>query len=298
MPSCHKFFSDYQTSPHITQKKIEAELAADRKSFGKKRVILSVMIDTHCHLDYCADPDAAADPTLTAMVSIGTNVERCQKTLELATRYPHVWAAVGIHPNNASDAKDKSIREQIEAMALHPKVVAIGETGFDTHWDDEPLETQRESFLWQVELARKLDKPLILHVRDKQGQEDASLEAARLLREMNYSKGILHCFNGHQKLLEVGLELGWFVSFAGNLTYPKAKELHEAAKIISKDRLLVETDSPFLSPIPKRGEKNVPANVRYTAAFLASLRHERLDKVEAYTDANAKRVYGLKSNEQ
>lgn len=251
------------------------------------------MIDTHCHLDYCADPDKAADPTLTAMVSIGTNVERCQKTLELATRYKNVWAAVGIHPNNASDAKDEAIRKKIEEMALHPRVVAIGETGFDTHWDDETLETQCESFLWQADLAKRLDKPLILHVRDKQGREDASLEAVRILREANYSKGILHCFNGHQKLLETGLELGWFVSFAGNLTYSKAKELHEVAKVVSSDRLLVETDSPFLSPIPKRGEKNVPANVRFTAAFLASLRNETIEEVETYTDANAKQVYKI-----
>jgi TatD DNase family protein len=251
------------------------------------------MTDTHCHLDYCPDPTAAADKTLTAMVSIGTNVERCQKTLELVQTHRNVWAAIGIHPNNASDAKDPDIRQKIEAMALHPRVVGIGETGFDTHWDDETLETQRESFLWQADLAKRLDKPLILHVRDKQGHEDASLEAARMLKEANYSQGILHCFNGHQKLLETGLGLGWMVSFAGNLTYPKAKELHEAVKIIPKDRLLVETDSPFLSPIPKRGEKNVPANVRYTAAFLANLRKERLEEVEAYTDTNAKRIYKL-----
>jgi TatD DNase family protein len=252
------------------------------------------MIDTHCHLDYCPDPHQAADPALTAMVSIGTNVERCKKTLELAQTYPNVWAAVGIHPNNASDAKKAEIRQAIEEMALQPKVVAIGETGFDTHWDDETLDTQRESFLWQADLAKRLDKPLILHVRDKQGREDASLEAARRLREAGHIKGILHCFNGHQGLLEAGLELGWVVSFAGNLTYPKATELHEAAKVIAKDRLLIETDSPFLSPIPKRGEKNVPANVHYTAAFLASLRNESVAEVEAYTDANARRVYQFK----
>jgi TatD DNase family protein len=265
------------------------------KTFGTyaQRYSKRLMTDTHCHLDYCADPYTAADPTLTAMVSIGTNVERCVRTLELAQHYPNVWAVVGIHPNNASDAKDKRVREQIENMALHPRVVGIGETGFDTHWDDETLETQRENFLWQADLARRLDKPLILHVRDKQGKEDASLEATHMLREANYSKGILHCCNGHLKLLETGLGLGWFVSFAGNLTYPKAKELHEVAKMVSSDRLLVETDSPFLSPIPKRGEKNVPANVRHTAAFLATLRNETVEEVEAYTDANAKRVYKL-----
>jgi TatD DNase family protein len=251
------------------------------------------MIDTHCHLDYCPDPHKVVDQTLAAMVSIGTNVERCQKTLELAQTHPNVWAAVGIHPNNASDAKEPEIRQKIEAMARHPRVVGIGETGFDTYWDNETLETQRESFRWQVELARELNKPLILHVRDKQGTEEASLEAAHMLMEANYDKGILHCFNGHSKLLETGIRLGWLVSFAGNLTYPKAKELHEAATILPKDHLLIETDSPFLSPIPKRGEKNVPANVRYTAAFLASLRQESVEEVEAYTDANARQIYAL-----
>ncbi|MGL4610307.1 MAG: TatD family hydrolase [Trueperaceae bacterium] len=251
------------------------------------------MIDSHCHLDYCSNPALAADSHLTAMISIGTNVERCQKTLELARAYPNVWAAVGIHPNNASDAKDSTIRQQIEVMTQEPNVVAIGETGFDTHWDDETLKTQREGFLWQADLARRLDKPLILHVRDKGSKDDASLEATRMLKETGYTKGILHCFNGHAKLLKVGLELGWMVSFAGNLTYSKAKELQEAAKIIPKDRLLVETDSPFLSPLPKRGEKNVPANVRYTAAFLGALRGESVDEVEAYTDANAKRIFKI-----
>ena len=122
--------------------------------------MISSMIDTHCHLDYCDDPEAAADPTLTAMVSIGTNLKRCQNTLKLAEKYANVWAAVGIHPNNASDAKSPEIRQAIENLATHPRVVGIGETGFDAYWEDETLETQAESFLWQASLARKLDKPL------------------------------------------------------------------------------------------------------------------------------------------
>lgn len=117
--------------------------------------------------------------------------------------------------------------------------------------------------------------------------------ACKMLEQANYPKGILHCFNGHQKLLEVGLELGWMVSFAGNLTYKKATELHEAAKNLPKEKLLVETDSPFLAPIPKRGQKNQPAYVRYTAAFLAELRSETLEEVEAYTDDNARMIYGF-----
>ena len=253
------------------------------------------MIDSHCHLDFCEDTTAAVDPSLRAMVSVGTTVERSQATVKLAKRYPNVWAAVGIHPNSASDASSETVREAIEDLARHPRVVAIGETGFDTYWDDETLATQRESFLWQADLAKRLDKPLILHVRDKKGGEDASLETLKMLREVGYPKGILHCCNGHDALIDTGLELGWYVSFAGNLTYKNAPELHAAAKRIPQDGLLVETDSPFLSPVPKRGKPNVPANVRHTAAFLADLRGESVEEVEAYTDENAARVYKLES---
>ena len=251
------------------------------------------MIDSHCHLDYCENSEEAADPSLRALVSVGTNVERSKETLKLCSRFDNVWAAVGIHPNSASDAQDENVRTSIEELAQRPKVVAIGETGFDTYWDKESLEMQREAFLWQAGLARALDKALILHVRDKQNAEDASLTAAEMLRAAGYSKGILHCFNGHEKLLETGLELGWMVSFAGNLTYKNAHVLHESAKRIPKDRLLVETDSPYLTPVPHRGKRNIPANVRHTAQVLADLRGESLEEVEAYTDANAVKIYGF-----
>ena len=251
------------------------------------------MTDTHCHLDLCEDTSAAADPDLRFMVSVGINVERSNTTLELTETYANVYAAVGIHPNNASDAKDAAIRESIEKFAQQDKVVAIGETGFDTYWDDEPLTTQRESFLWQAELANRLDKALILHVRDKKGEEISSLESAQMIQQAGHPRGILHCCNGHQKLIDVGLELGWYVSFAGNLTYKNAHDLHEAAKHIPRDRLLVETDSPFLTPVPHRGKRNVPGNVRHTAAFLAELRGDTLEEVEAYTDENAARIYRI-----
>ncbi len=251
------------------------------------------MIDSHCHLDYCENPEGAADPSLTAIVSVGTTLMRCKRTLALAETFNNVWAAVGIHPNDAGEAADMNVREQIRAMAAHPKVVAIGETGVDTYWDKTGLDAQRESFWWQVGLARSFGKPLILHVRDKGGREEASREAARLILEAGHPKGILHCFNGHEALLNVGLELGWLVSFAGNLTFKNARALHEAAERVPQDRLLVETDSPYLTPMPKRGKPNVPANVRLTAQFLADLRGETPDEVEAYIDANARRVYGL-----
>ena len=255
--------------------------------------MLNPMTDTHCHLDFCEDPESAADPSLSAIVSIGTTLERCKRTLQLAEQFGNVWAALGIHPNDVDEAAEPLIREQIEDLAAHPKVVAIGETGVDTYWDKHPVEAQRESFRWQAALAKRLDKPLILHVRDKKDQEDASLEAIDLITEAAHPKGILHCFNGHERLLAAGLELGWMVSFAGNLTYKNAKELRAAAKRVPRERLLVETDSPYLTPQAKRGERNVPANVRLTAQVLAELRGESLTSIEEVTDENAKRVYAL-----
>ena len=255
--------------------------------------MLDPMTDTHCHLDFCEDPENAADPNLSAIVSIGTTLERCKRTLQLAEQFSNVWAALGIHPNDVDEAAEPLIREQIEELAAHPKVVAIGETGVDTYWDKHPVELQRESFQWQADLARRLNKPLILHVRDKKDQEDASLEAIDLITEAAHPKGILHCFNGHEGLLEAGLGLGWMVSFAGNLTYKNAKAIHAAAKRVPSERLLLETDSPYLTPQAKRGERNVPANVRLTAQFLAELRGESLVSIEEVTDENAKRVYGL-----
>lgn len=251
------------------------------------------MIDTHCHLDHCKDTEAAHDPTLTAMITIGTTLDRCKQAIALAEKYDNVYAAVGIHPNDAEEALNENVRADIAEMAKHPKVVGIGESGFDYYWDKVDGDVQHASFLWQAELAASLDKALILHVRDKQGQERASLESIKLMQEVGWSKGILHCCNGHEQLVDAGLELGWHVSFAGNLTYKKAVEIHAIAERAPQDRILVETDSPFLSPEPRRGRPNVPANVRYTAAFLAKLRNETIEVVEEYTDANAKEVYGL-----
>lgn len=256
-------------------------------------VMLGPMIDSHCHLDHCADPETAADPSLTAMVSVGTSVDRNWQTVELASQLANVWAAVGIHPNSASTAEDSGVRETVEQQAQRPEVVAIGETGFDTHWDDETLVSQRHAFDWHAQLAARLDLPLILHVRDRQGSDDASREAMRAVHEAGHGKGVLHCFNGHQGLLETGLALGWMVSFAGNVTYKNALALQDAVREVPEDRLLVETDSPFLAPVPNRGKRNHPSWVRYTAHFLAQLRGLDATRIEQITDANAIRFYRL-----
>lgn len=249
------------------------------------------MTDSHCHLDRCPDPALAVDPTLAALVTVGTDVARSRSALEAALLYPNVFAAVGVHPNDASQAKDDGVRAAIAELARHPLVVAIGETGFDQYWENETLTTQRAAFRWQLDLARELDKPLILHVRDKQGSEVAALAAAEALTTAGYERGVLHCFSGHERLLSVGLELGWMVSFAGNLTYRSAGNLRELARRIPLDRLLVETDSPYLAPVPHRGKTNQPAYVRHTAAVLAEAVEATPEELERLIDANAERFF-------
>lgn len=255
------------------------------------------MTDTHCHLTRLPDPDAAVtDSGLVRLVTVGTSVDDSAAALAVARRHATVSVAVGVHPNEASAARDPAVRAGIERLAADASVVAIGETGFDTHWDAETLVTQREAFDWHAELASRTDKALVLHVRDAQGRDDASRAAAEAIRSAGWGRGVLHCFNGAPGLLAAGLELGWYVSFAGNLTYPSASALREAAVAVPTDRLLVETDSPFLAPVPHRGRPNTPAHVRLTAARLAEVRGVDPDELEPVLDANAARLFGWGSD--
>lgn len=253
------------------------------------------MIDSHCHLDRCEDPVKAADPELAAMVTVGTDLERSKAALAAARRHHNVYAAVGVHPNDASRAADEATRAGVEELAEHPLVVAIGETGFDRYWEDETPAAQAAAFEWQADLARRTGKALILHVRDKQGRTEANRSARDAILAAGHRRGVLHCFSGDESLLEAGLDLGWMVSFAGNLTYRSAENLRQLAKVIPADRLLVETDAPFLAPVPHRGERNEPAWVRHTAEVLADARRVTLQELEPVLDANAERLFGLQA---
>jgi TatD DNase family protein len=256
------------------------------------------VIDTHCHLDRCADLAAALDHDLAAVVTVATDHARLAPVLRLAEADPRTYAVVGIHPNEAHEARDPAVRAALEAALAHPRVVGIGETGVDLYWDRAPLDAQLEGLRWQGDLARAYDLPLVLHVRDPRPgtgatPDEASRLAAALLDEIGHPRGVLHCTNGHPQLLEVALGLGWHVSFAGNLTYPKATAIREAATLVPEDRLLVETDAPFLAPVPRRGRPNVPAHVRHTAAELARLRGADPAALERRLDANARALYRL-----
>ncbi|WP_019588467.1 TatD family hydrolase [Deinococcus apachensis] len=251
------------------------------------------MIDTHCHLDFLDDPASArGELGLTGMVCIGASPEHARNAVALAEQFGDVWATVGLHPTDTEE-DSSDVRTDLEALALHPRVVGIGESGLDDYWDDTKREAQLSAFEWQLDLARRVGKPLVIHVRDKAGQDSAQRGVIDVLAAWPDVQVILHCFSGHPGLLAFGVERGAYFGFAGNTTYKNAREIQEAARTVPQDRLLVETDAPFLAPVPKRGKPNRPGYVRHTLEFIAGLRGLDADELERVTDANARRVYGL-----
>lgn len=256
------------------------------------------VIDTHCHLDRLAIATDAATEDLAAVITVATGPDRIAAALASADADAGTFAVIGIHPNEAAAADDPAARAAVAAALVHPKVVGVGETGVDLFHERSSLATQLASFRWQGSLARTHDLPLVLHVRDAAGArwghgDDASRAAAEVVTELGHARGVLHCTNGHPDLTATALDLGWYVSFAGNLTYPKAEAVREAAATISADRLLVETDAPYLAPVPHRGRANRPAYVHHTAAELARLRGVDLAALTVQLDANARRAFGL-----
>ncbi|WP_420597314.1 TatD family hydrolase [Deinococcus sp.] len=252
------------------------------------------MFDTHCHLDYLDDPASAlGELGLDGLVCVGANVEHAHKALALAESLPGVYASVGLHPTDVTEHDSPQTRAELEALSLRPGVVAIGETGLDDYWAQDQLPAQRDAFAWQLDLGVRRGLPVIVHTRDAPDTERASLGCAEMIREAEAASGILHCCNGHARLLRAALDAGWYVSFAGNLTYKNAHSIQEAARYVPAERLLIETDAPFLAPVPKRGKPNRPGYVRYTLQFLAQLRGVSEAELEAMTDANARAVYAL-----
>jgi TatD DNase family protein len=247
------------------------------------------VIDTHAHLDGCAEPaDAlvarAREAGVERIVTVGTGVDSCRAALELADRHDGVFAALGVHPHNAADG-DAGRLDELRSLLGHPKAVAVGETGLDFYRDYAPRDRQAALFAAELELATELRKPVVVHTRAADAQTAHALDAFA-------GTVVLHCFSSPH-LLAVALERGYYVSFAGNVTYPKAAELREAVTHVPADRLLAETDSPYLAPQPRRGRPNEPANVVHTIAALAAARGEDADELAARIDENARAVFGL-----
>ena len=249
------------------------------------------MIDTHAHLDAVSDApsdvlERARTVGVVRVVTIGTGIESCRSALEIAESEVGVVAALGIDPHRAATSEAARVEELRELLG-HPRAVAVGETGLDGHHGADTLREQRILFDAQLALADDRDLPIVIHSRA------ASAETAAALAPFEGTV-VLHCFS-EPELLETALERRYYVSFAGNVTYPKADELRAAAARVPVDRLLAETDSPYLAPQPVRGRPNEPMHVRHTVAALADVHGMRIEELEARIDDNADAAFRLES---
>jgi TatD DNase family protein len=249
------------------------------------------MIDSHAHLTdvrLSAEVDElierARQQGLQAIVTIGTKLVDSREAVALAARHPFLRATVGIHPHSADEASDDAFAE-LRVLAREPGVVAIGETGLDYYYDNSPREVQQRSFERQLELASELDLPVVVHARD------ADEDVIRILRSAPAGvRGVLHCFSSGRQLLETGLDIGWYVSFSGMITFSRYADV-DLLRLVPLNRLLVETDSPYLSPAPHRGRRNEPANVVHVARRAADLREEPFELLAEATTRNALDLY-------
>ncbi|MCD2185288.1 TatD family hydrolase [Rhizobium sp. GN54] len=253
-----------------------------------------MLIDTHCHLDFPdfeAERDAivarAHAAGVAQMVTISTRVRKFPQILAIAEKYPTVFCSVGTHPHNADEELDVTVDELVR-LSEHPRVVAIGEAGLDYFYDNAPREAQAEGLRNHIAAARLTGLPLVIHSRA------ADEDMAAILMEETGKGGfpfLLHCFSSGAELARIGVELGGYVSFSGILTFPKSVELREIAKTVPTERMLVETDAPYLAPKPFRGKRNEPAYVAHTAAVLAETLGLSEAEIAAITTENAFRIF-------
>ena len=255
---------------------------------------LPVLIDSHCHLDF---PDfgpevedvvaRAHEAGVGLMLTISTKVSEFDRVRAVAERFPHVYCTVGIHPHEAASEPETDTATLVE-MAKHPKVVGIGETGLDYFYEHRPREAQQRNFRAHVAAARETGLPLVVHTRD------ADEDTAGILAEemgMGAFPGLLHCFSSGPQLAEKALEIGFYISLSGILTFKNAVELRETASKVPMDRLLVETDAPYLAPVPKRGRRNEPSFVVHTAEKLAEVKGVSTSELAEATTANFLRLF-------
>jgi TatD DNase family protein len=253
-----------------------------------------MLIDSHCHLAYFGPGELpgvlarAADAGVGEMVTIGTRWQQSLDMRDLAATLPNVWSTVGIHPHSAAEFAVPT-PEALAEVATHPKVVGIGESGLDYFYDKAPREVQQASFRAHIRAARLAGVPLSIHARD------ADDDIAAILRDEHESGGnflfLLHCFSSGRGLAEAALDLGGYLSFSGILTFPKSQDNRDIARDVPADRLLVETDSPYLAPVPHRGKRNEPAWVAKTAAVLAQVRGLEPQALADLTTANFRRLF-------
>jgi TatD DNase family protein len=257
----------------------------------------SLLVDSHCHLDF-ADFEGREDELLAAMKAndvgwaliAGVTLERFPGVLALTDRFPNLYAAVGVHPDTQEGEEPE--QERLISLADHPKVVAIGETGLDYYRLEGDLEWQRERFRTHIRAARRTGKPLIIHTRE------AAADTLRILEEEGAGEvgGVFHCFTETLAVAEAALRLGFHISFSGIVTFKNALQIKEVASFVPLDRILVETDAPYLAPVPHRGKLNHPALVRHVAVEVARLRGIDIEELAQATTANFFRLFGAARN--
>lgn len=250
-------------------------------------------IDSHCHLNLLKDePEGlpaiiqqALDADIEHMLCIAIDRESCDEVLAIAHQYPQITASIGVHPN--VPVEGNMTAEELSALASDDKVIAVGETGLDYFRSEGDLEWQRERFRTHIDVAKALKKPLIIHTREARNDTMDILEQ----HDAEQAGGIIHCFTENWETAKRALDIGFYISLSGIVTFKSATELQEVAKKLPLDRILIETDSPYLAPVPLRGKTNKPVNVRHVAAFLAELRGESEQLIAETTTANFYKLF-------
>ncbi|WP_366248399.1 TatD family hydrolase [Terribacillus aidingensis] len=256
-----------------------------------------MLFDTHAHINdkqFAEDREEmlqrAKDAGVSRLVVIGCDADGITSAIELAEKYDFVYAAIGWHPVDAIDMTDTDL-DRIEELSAHPKVVAIGEMGLDYHWDKSPKDVQKDVLRKQIQLAKRVKLPIIIHNRE------ATRDIIPILKEENATEvgGIMHCYSDEADLVQEFLDMNFYISLGGPVTFKNAKAPKEVAKIVPADRLLIETDCPYLAPHPNRGKRNEPAYVKLVAEQIAELRGIGYEELAELTMRNAERLYQIKS---
>jgi TatD DNase family protein len=258
-----------------------------------------MLVDTHAHLDdsrfkedlalVIARAEAAG---VGAIVTVGTDLESSQQAVALAQRYPGVYAAIGVHPHEASKAGPNTLAE-LARLSQNDAVVAIGEIGLDFHYNFSPPEKQREIFITQLELARQLNKPVVVHDREAHAEMMSILQGFVGATNSQNLRGVLHCFSGDEAMAQQAIEMGFYLSFGGPVTFENARRLQALVRTLPLERILLETDCPYLTPHPHRGKRNEPAYVRLVAERVAMLKGMTFEQVAMRTTTNASRLFGF-----
>jgi TatD DNase family protein len=259
------------------------------------------LVDSHCHVDgpeYDTDREEviarARDAGVTTMLNVGTgdpHTDALNRAVDLAEKHEGIYTAVGVHPHDAKLFDDAAERHLLDLVRQSRRVIAWGEIGLDYHYDHSPRDVQREVFRRQLRIARELSLPVVIHSREA---DDDTMTILRAELSGYERAGVMHCFGGSLQMAQNAIELGFFISFAGNLTFKKAEDLREIARQLPLDRLLIETDCPYLTPVPFRGRRNEPAHVIETARCLAEIHGKELEEIGRRTSENFGRLFGVR----